>query len=137
MTDGLQQLKRDYRNIEAPPYLAMRIRATVADRSAPRRRWLPALATVAVAVAVISVTTIVLQVQPQSARTMTLRSPSLAMLSRMTPDKPAVPVPGLAKMRSPRTPVLPSKPKLNRANKQQTFFDFENEVLKETDHAYI
>ena len=135
MTDDLQQLKRDYRDIEAPPYLAARIRAAVADHSTPRRYWLPALATVAVALAVISVTAILLQ--PQSARTMTSMSPSLAILTRMMPDKPAVPVPGLAKMRSPKTPALPSKPKLNRANKEQTFFDFENEVLKETDHAYI
>ena len=135
MTDDLEQLKRDYRNIEAPPHLAARIQAAVADRSTRRRRWLPALATVAAAVAVISVTTVVLQ--QQSGQTMTPRSPSLAMLSRMTPDKPAVPAPSLSNLRSVKTPALPPKPKLNQPTKQQTFFDIENDVQKETDHAYI
>jgi len=130
MTDNLKQLKSNYRNIKAPPYLATRIRANVADRAPRQRSWVSAI-TAAVAVAVISVTIILLQQQPSQ----TMTSPSFATLSRMMPDRPAVPVPSLSNVRSIKTPALPPKPKLNQPNTEQTYFDFENSDLKETDHA--
>ena len=134
MTDDLEKLKRDYRKIKAPPYLATRVHAELAQAPTQRRKWVPAaVAITSVAIAVIAVGTVVVRQQP--AQTMT--SPSLAALTRMTPRKPAVPAPSLSKLRSVKIPTMPTKPKLTQPNDQQTYFDFENEVLKETDYEYI
>lgn len=130
MRDDLEQLKRDYRRIKAPPYLATRIRAEVADRPAHRRRG-PAMAAVAVAIAVIVLTPLV----QQERSTQTTRAPSLTMLSRLTPNKPLVPAPSLSRVRSVRSPALPPRPLLKPTPKPQTYFD--TDALKETDHAYI
>ena len=127
MSDEVNELKRQYRGIKAPPYLATRIRAEVEGRVAHRRPWLPVVATAAVAAAVI----IPLMLQQQSAQP-TPRSPSIAMLSQMTPGKPAIPAPSLSKVRSVKTPALPRKPKLNLDKDPQTDID----IQKETDHAY-
>ncbi|MFQ6007102.1 MAG: hypothetical protein ACE5OQ_16550 [Woeseia sp.] len=131
MRDDLDQLKRDYRRIKAPPYLAARIRAQAAEAPAYRRRWRPAIAAVAVAVAVIVLAPL-LQKEPS---TQTTRSSSLTMLSRIAPHKPVVPAPSLSRVRSVTSPALPSRPLLKPTPKSQTFFD--TDVLKETDHAYI
>ena len=135
MNNDLDELKRDYRDIEAPPALATRIRAAVADVDKQRpARWLPALTTVAVAVCVIAITPMLMtppQQQQDSDRATPTR-PSLSVLSRVSRNRPAAPTPGLSRVRSVSTPPMPRRPVLNRPGSRS---HFDNDVQKETDYA--
>ena len=129
--DDAEQLRRDYQNIEAPPHLATRIRAEVADEHVRRRNWMPATATVVAAIAVVSLGPMLMQEQ-QSDTATPPRAPSFSMLSRVRVTKPDVPAPSLSRIRSVRTPAPPPKPKIN-PTRPQSFFDID--VQKETDYA--
>lgn len=134
MSEDLERLKDDYRRIEAPPYLAMRIAALAAERRARRRRW-PALAAAAgLTAAVLAVVTLIPPERPVPAQAWT--APSYARLSRMTPDRPPMAPPGLGSLKGVTTPAMPPKPALSRPQTPQSFFDTGDETRKETENEY-
>ena len=135
MSDETRKLKRDYQDIKAPPYLAARIRAETASRDLPRRSWLPAAATVAVAVAAVTITPMLLQQQAGN-EAAAPKPTSLSVLSGISSQKPALQAPSLSKVKSVPVPALPKKPRPNSRKQPQSYFDIEDEHLKEKDHAY-
>ncbi len=104
--NDMEQLKQEYRNIKAPPYLATRIRAEVAGRAMRPRMLMPAAVTLAVAMLAVVPLLFIGKPLHEPVKTM----PSLAMLSQMTPDKPGTPVISLANVRSMAKPAMPQKP---------------------------
>jgi len=135
MNDKLDDLKRDYQDISAPPHLASRVRASVADERVRPHSWMPAAATLTAIVAVIWMMPFAwLQ---QSSVTATPTKPSMAALAALKPEKPATSAPSLSQLRSVSVPRMPAKPRPGKATKPQTKYHYENRTLKEKDHAYI
>ena len=60
MSNEIDHLKRNYRQLEAPSHLAARIRAAVAAESSRPRSWIPAAATVVAAVTAVSLATLLI-----------------------------------------------------------------------------
>lgn len=135
MSEDIDKLKQDYREIRAPEHLATRIRAEVADRDLPRRSWLPALAPIAVAVAAVIVAPLLMQQQSDDG-TVAPKPTSMSTLTRLSTMKPAVTAPSFSNMKSVKVPALPRKPKPAAEQAPQTYFDMKDENLKEKDHAY-
>ena len=135
MSEDIDKLRQDYREIRAPEHLATRIRAEVADRDSPRRSWLPALAPIAVAVAAVTVAPLLMQQQPGE-DTVAPKPTSLSSLTRVSSLKPEMSTPSHSKLKSVKVPALPRKPKPDSEQTPQTYFDIEDENLKEKDHAY-
>ena len=135
MSEDIDKLKQDYRGIRAPKHLATRIRAEVADQGRPRRSWLPALVPVAVAVAAVTVAPLLMQ-QQSGDETVAPKPTSMSSLTRVSSLKPEMSTPSLSKMKSVTVPALPRKPKPDSEQTPQTYFDIEDENLKEKDHAY-
>ena len=135
MSEDIDKLKQDYREIRAPEHLATRIRAEVADRDSPRRSWLPTLVPIAVAVAAVTVAPLLMQ-QQTGDESVAPKPTSLSTLAHVSSQKPAMPVPSLSKMKSVKVPTLPRKPRPDSEQSPQTYFDIEDENLKEKDHAY-
>jgi len=135
MSDDIDKLQQDYREIRAPEHVATRICAEVADRDSPRRTWLPALAPIAVAVAAVTVAPLLMQQEPGD-ETVAPKPTSLSTLTRVSSLKPGMTAPSLSSMKSVKVPALPRKPKTELQEQPQTHFDIENEHLKEKDHAY-
>lgn len=131
MNSDLDKLRRDYRDIEAPPHLATRIRAQVADKPLRRHAWMPVGATLMVIVAAVLLLPYLTQVSAPTTPVPT--KPSLSALASLKPSKPAVAAPSLSKVRSVKVPSLPRKPQLKPARPQT---HFENQRLEENDHAY-
>ena len=135
MSDDIRKLKQEYRGIRAPAHLATRIRAETADQDKRRRTWLPAMATVAVAVAALTVTPMLLQQQADQ-DAVAPKPTSLSALSGISSQKPAVTAPSLSKVKSVTVPALPRKPQRNSEKEPRSYYDIEDEHLKEKDHAY-
>jgi len=135
MSEDIDKLKQDYRDIRAPGHLGTRIRAEVADRDLPTRSWLPALAPIAVAVAAVTVAPLLMQQQPGD-ETVAPKPTSLSSLTRVSSLKPEMSTPSLSKMKSVTVPALPRKPKPDSEQTPQSYFDIEDENFKENDHAY-
>jgi hypothetical protein len=135
MSENIDNLKRDYREIRAPEYVATRIRAEVADPDTPTRSWLPALAPIAVAVAAVTVAPLLMDRQTDE-DTIAPRPTSMSTLTRLSSLKPAVSTPSLSTMKSVKVPALPRQPKPDSNKKPQTYYDIKDEHLKEKDHAY-
>ncbi len=129
MTEELQQLKRDYQAIKAPPHLGTRIRASIGDERRRPARWLPAIAATAIAVAAVGLFPFI----DQPSGTAPLK-PSLSTLATLKPEKPAVASPSFSKVRSVPVPRMPAKPKPRKPQSNQTS---ESEYLKEKDHANV
>jgi hypothetical protein len=135
MSENIDKLKQDYREIRAPGYLATRIRAEVSDRDLPTRSWLPALAPVAVAIAAVAVAPLLTQQQPDE-NAVAPSPTSMSALTRLSSLKPAVSTPSLSTIKSVKVPALPRKPGTDPKEQPQTQFEFENENSEEKDHAY-
>ena len=135
MSEDIDKLKQDYRGIRAPKHLATRIRAEVADQVRPRRSWLPALVPVALAVAAVTVAPLLMQ-QQSGDETVAPKPTSMSSLTRVSLLKPEMSTPSLSKLKSITVPALPRKPKPDSEQTPQTYFDIEDENLKEKDHAY-
>ena len=134
MNDELDDLKRAYRDINAPPHLATRISANVTGERVRSHAWMPATATLMAVAAIIWMLPLVMQ---QSVVTTTPIKPSLSALASLKPAKPAVVAPSLTQLRSVSVPKMPAKPKPARSSKPQTHHRLENDFLKEKDHGYI
>ena len=135
MSEDIDKLRQDYRRIRAPGHLATRIRAEVADRSLPRRSWLPALAPIAVAVAAVTVAPLLTQQQPAD-ETVAPKPTSMSSLTRLSTLKPEMSTPSLSTMKSVSVPALPRKPEPDSKQTPQTYFDIEDENFEEKDNAY-
>ena len=135
MNDDLEELKRDYRAIAAPPHLATRIHASVADLRARSRFWMPAAVTCTAIVALVWVLPFTTQDSTDVVATPT--KPSMSALAALKPTKPAVPSPSMSQLRSVSVPSMPAKPKAATLPKSQTNYQIENETLKEKNDAYI
>lgn len=135
MSEDIDKLRKDYREIRAPEHFATRIRAEVADRDSPRRTWLAVLAPVAVAVAAVTVAPLLMQKQAGD-ESATPKPTSMSTLTRVSSLKPAVTAPSFSNMKSVKVPALPRKPKPDSEQAPQTYFDMKDENLKETNHAY-
>ena len=133
MNDDIDNLRRDYRGIDAPPHLATRIRAEVADRPVRSHSWMPAGATLMVVAAAVWLVPYLAQVQSTAPETPT--KPSLTAIATLKPDKPDVRAPNLSQLRSVKRPSMPAKPRMKPV-KPQSQFNLENELLEEKDHAY-
>ncbi|MGI9222611.1 MAG: hypothetical protein ACR2QS_16410 [Woeseiaceae bacterium] len=135
MSDELDKLKRDYQAISAPPHLATRIRASVADSRTRSSFWMPAAVTCTAIVALFWVVPFTTQVTNDEAAKPT--RPSLSAIAALKPTKPSVSTPSLSQLRSVSVPAMPAKPKTATPPKSQTINQIENEPLKEKDNAYI
>jgi len=133
----LANLRRDYQAIEAPPYLATRVRAELDDRSVTRYRLRPALGVAMFAVGLLAILPFV--GQRDAAPSVAPKLPSLSALSRAMPAKPAVRAPSFARIKSVKTPRLPPKPGKTRASKPETYKDTTglDYRLKETTNEFI
>lgn len=131
MNDDIEKLAEDYRRIEAPPALATRIRAEVANRPVRNHGWLPAAATAVVAAALVGILPALWQ---SSAVTDTPPvRPSLSTLASLKVERPAVSTPRLSQIRTPSAPAMPKKPRLP-SGKEQTHNELR--TLEEKDHAH-
>ncbi|MGB5208937.1 MAG: hypothetical protein WBN31_07730 [Gammaproteobacteria bacterium] len=132
------QLKRDYRDIRAPAYLATRIRAEVAAPRKPAHRWIPvAAATMAAFVAVWLMPDLLQQRPAASSGTST---PSYATLAALKPPRPAVRTPGLDQLRSVKVPSISARPQFKpetETDKPQTRIHKQSIYQKEKDHAHV
>lgn len=135
MSKDLEELKRGYRKISAPPHLATRIRAEVADQPPSRGSWIP-ITTTALAVAAIAwMLPFALLQQGQQAAKPT--KPSLSALAALKPDKPKRATPSLSQVRSVSIPAAPSRPKLRTTVPRSSIdTEFENEHMEEPSHAH-
>jgi hypothetical protein len=100
----LASLKRRYRALEAPPFLASRIRAGMEVQTRRRGSRRPLLAAMAIAVCGLAVLPFVLK-QETAQQPHSMVSLSMGLTSVKLP-----PTPSLAKLRSVRTPALPPRP---------------------------
>lgn len=131
MNDDLNGLKQAYRDIKAPPHVATRIRANVADRSRRPRYWIPSAISAAAAIAIVMFLQNVPKPEPVDARPV---KPSLSMLASLKPEKPANVDTSFTRLRSVQLPPMPAKPK---PAKPQSRFRIDHELPKEKDHALI
>lgn len=129
----IDSLRQGYRRIKAPPHLATRIRAEVADQPIRSHSWMPAGATV---MAVALVALMVPFFGQQSVKPATVPSkPSLSALAALKPDAPPATSVSLSKLRTVKKPKLPAKPIL-KTTKPQTHLNLENNLLEEKDHVH-
>jgi len=135
MNDELDDLKRDYRAIAAPPHLATRIHASVADSRARSGFWMPAAVACTAIVALVWVLPFTTQVTSDAVEKPA--KPSMSALAALQPSKPAGPSPSMSQLRSVTVPSMPAKPRLATPSQPQTNYHFENNTLKEKNDAYI
>lgn len=135
MSDDLESLQREYRAISAPPHLATRISASVADARTRSSFWVPAAVTCTAILALVWALPLTMQVSTDPAARPT--KPSMSALAALKPTKPAGAQPSTSQLRSVSVPSMPAKPKSASPSKSQTNYQIENETLKEENDAYI
>ena len=134
MNDDLNTLKKGYREIQAPPQLATRIRANVHARPPRLHSWIPAGATVAAVI--IGVWLLPYTGEPPAETPDVPGKPSLTALAALKPDAPPGTSVSLSQLKTMKKPKLPAKPTL-KATKPQTNLESENDLLKEKDYVLI
>jgi len=146
VTKGLDQLKRDYRKLRAPAYLATRIGAEVAGRGARSRRWIPVTAAATAIAAVVWLVPNLSQRQPPVSPGAS--TPSFSTLAALRPTTPSVKTPGLSQLRGVTMPALSARPNLQRqpesqpksqprTDKPQSRIFIEDAHLEEKNHAHV
>jgi hypothetical protein len=135
MSDDLQNLKRDYQAISAPPHLATRIAASVADSGTRTGFWMPAAATCTAILALLWVLPLTDHIANHVADKPS--KPSMTALAALKPSKPSVSTPSMSQLRSVSVPPMPAKPKPVKPGKTQTNNQIENESLEEKTSVYI
>ena len=112
--DALRALRQNYRALEAPPFMANRIRAAIDEQARRRTRRRPMFAAIAVVICLLAVLPFMQRQEatlPQSMASLPMGLTSVRLPS----------LPSLAKLRSIRTPALPPRPVTparDRAGKQ-------------------
>jgi hypothetical protein len=135
MNDALDDLKRDYRAVSAPPNLATRIHASVSVSRSRSSFWIPAAATgiaiLALAWIVPFTSEIASDVSSPSIK------PSMSALAALKPSKPTTPLPNMSQLRSVSVPRMPAKPGATSSSKSRTNYQYESTNLKEKNDVYI
>jgi len=129
MNDELTELKRRYRQIEAPPHLHARIRANTAGRPSRHRGWIPVATTAVLTATMLGL--LPLLWQSSSLPENTSARPSLARLAALSVERPDVRRPSLSQIRTLPAPRMPDKPRLSKPADDST-----TGLLKEKDHAH-
>lgn len=111
MPDDINELRRDYRAIEAPAHLARRIDSKLATQGPVRNAVWPVVATAAARLALL-VTVPLWRQPPDEPQAAMPRTPSLSVLSRVAAAKPTVVAPNLNRLRSVSPPAPPPRPTL-------------------------
>ena len=132
MTDNIGELRNRYRDIEAPPHVATRIRAEVADKPLRTRSWTPAGATI-MAVVLVAWLVPYLGENPTTPSTRPTK-PSLTALVALKPDAPAHTSVSLSQLKTMKKPKLPQKPRL-KPTKPQTNLESESDLLEEKNYV--
>ncbi len=131
MTEQLDDLAREYREVRAPATVATRVRAEVRDRRAPRFGWVPIASTAALAAVLAGALPMLWQstaVTPEQAT-----RPSLSRLASLKVERPDSVSPSLSKLKTVKAPAMPARPS-RVPPKEQT--NTEIEFLEEKDHAH-
>lgn len=136
MTRDIDKLREQYQALEAPPYLAGRIEARLAERRPAPMAWWPAAATVAACLALLVAVPLWRQPAPEQQSALP-RSPSLSALSRVAAARPTVPAPNLNRLRSVSAPAMPSKPALRSLPRSPNNQDRESHRKEELSHDYV
>ena len=143
LDEVVDQLGRRYRRIEAPAYLATRIRAEAANQPT-RRSWLPATAVLVAAVVVLAMVPSLFDKseKPIAPTSMTV----LSLAAASTPSISSLSAPNLSRVGSPRLPPPPSLHELRRdiSNDESndefdTSFEYrrrDSDQHREKNHAY-
>ena len=105
MTNDFDKLKERYRSIDAPPYLATRVRAQVAGKAFRRRNWVPVGATAVAVVAVIWLAPVITQLSSNDEQP---SKPSLSSIASLKPQKPQGVSVSLNSIRTVKRPTLPA-----------------------------
>ena len=128
--EELKELGRRYRRIEAPAYLATRIRAEVAEQPA-RRSWLPATAVLAAAVVVLAIVPPLIDEgdDPIAPTSMTV----LSLAAASTPSISTIPAPKLSRVGSPS---LPPPPSLHELRHDESNVESDDESNDEFDTSF-
>lgn len=124
LDEVVDQLGRRYRRIEAPAYLATRIRAEAANQPT-RRSWLPATAVLAAAVVVLAMVLPLYDKgkNPIAPTSMTV----LSLAAASTPSISSLSAPNLSRVGSPRLPPPPSLHELRRDTSNDASIDLSND----------
>jgi len=136
MTDEINELRRQYQAIEAPPHLARRIEASLASRRPAPRSWWPAVATAAACLALL-VAVPLLRQPPAEQQAAMPRTPSLSVLSRVAAARPPVSAPNLNRLRSVSPPAPPPRPALRPSSTPPSNDDMESHRMEEISHDYV
>ncbi len=131
MSEPLDELAREYREVRAPATVATRVRAEVRDRRAPRFGWVPIASTAALAAVLAGALPMLWQSSTVTPDTAT--RPSLSTLAALKVERPAHVSPSLSKVKTVKAPSMPARPK-RVPPKEQT--NIEIEFLEEKDHAH-
>lgn len=132
----LSNLRERYQSIQAPPYLAGRIRSRMNDQRSASRRWLPACVALPVVIAVVA--TLSIDSTRESPALTSPSRPSLATLSRLAPSKPANVSPSLSQIRTVPKPSMPRKPALRWGNNPHTYRELNPlHKFEENDYEYV
>ena len=134
MDEALNELKKRYRQIEAPPHILTRIRANTAGQPAGHRGWLPVAATAVLTAAMLGLIPVLWQ-SSSLPETPDAR-PSLAKLASLSVERPDVRRPSLSKLRTLPTPRMPEKPALRKPADVDDSNRTHLEIAKENDHAH-
>ncbi len=131
MSKELERLARDYREAKAPPHIATRIRAKVANRPVRNHGWLPVATTAVLAAAIIGLGPLIWNTAggPDARPT----TPSLTTLASINVEKPSTVSPSLSKVRTFKAPRMPAKPKATGPREQTNSLI---EIFEEKDHAH-
>lgn len=103
-------LKREYQSVSAPPFLATRIKAETSSARSRRSVLWPAFGFLAVVLALFVALPFMNREPAVTVAQAVPKMPSLSAITRAMPDKPAVPAPSLARIRSVKVPAMPAKP---------------------------
>jgi len=135
MTDDINELRRQYQAIEAPPSLARQVQTKLASQSSALRSWWPVVATAAACLALL-VAVPLLRQPPAEQQVAMPRTPSLTVLSRVAAARPAVSAPNLNRLRSVSPPALPPRPVLRPTPTPPSNDDMESHRMQEISHDY-
>lgn len=135
MNDDFENLKRDYRAIEAPPHLATRISARVVDSPVHSKFWMPLAVACTAILALVSVLPFTTQLSTRSVANPV--KPSLSALAALKPVKPSAGTPSMTQLRSVNVPKIPARPRPAKSSKSPTTNQFETTPLKEKNDVYV
>lgn len=132
MSDELSELKKRYRQIEAPAHVRTRILANTSRMPAGQRGWLPVAATAVLTAAMLGLIPVFWQSSslPETPNA----KPSLAKLASLSVERPDVRRPSLSQLRTLPAPRMPAKPVLSKPADVED--DSTTGIAKEKDHAH-